>query len=70
MTDTGSNVKVAVRVRPFNTREITQKTANCISMTGNQTIIVDPTTGKENKFSYDYSYWSHNDAQVCTFLTR
>ncbi|KAL0483193.1 kinesin-like protein [Acrasis kona] len=58
MADTGMNVKVAVRVRPFNAREIAQNTSKCIKMVGKQTIITDPETGKENPFTYDYSYWN------------
>jgi hypothetical protein len=67
MADTGANVKVAVRVRPFNNREIIQNTSRCVSMVGKQTIIVDPESGKENKFTYDYSYWSHDQTQVRNF---
>jgi hypothetical protein len=63
MADTGMNVKVAVRVRPFNQREIIQNTKRCIQMVGNQTVITDPETGKENRFTYDYSYWSHDKTQ-------
>ena len=55
-----TSVKVAVRVRPFNQREITKNSPCCIKMNGATTIIIDPNTGMEKKFTFDYSYWSHD----------
>ena len=55
-----NNVKVAVRVRPFNERE-KQKNAKCIiSMNGNSTTITNPTKDEPRTFTFDFSYWSHN----------
>ncbi len=57
---TEENVKVAVRVRPFNAREI-QRNAKCIvQMEGKVTQIIDPANPKAEPkpFSYDFSYWS------------
>jgi hypothetical protein len=34
-----------------------------MNRTGNQTVITDPETGKENKFTFDNSFWSHDDTQ-------
>ena len=51
------NIKVAVRVRPFNGREKEASSKLCVSMAGNQTIITNPKTGEEKKFAYDFSYW-------------
>ena len=51
------NVKVAVRVRPFNSREKDANAKLCISMTGNQTICTDPKSKEVRKFAYDFSYW-------------
>ena len=51
------NVKVAVRVRPFNQREKEAKSKLVVSMTGNQTIITNPKTSEEKKFGFDFSYW-------------
>ena len=51
-------VKVAVRVRPFNKREKEASAKLCVGMTGNTTIITNPQTGEEKKFTYDFSYWS------------
>ncbi len=53
-----SSVKVAVRVRPFNTREKDAGAKRVIEMEGKTTKITDPETGKDRKFTFDYSYWS------------
>jgi len=56
------NVKVAVRVRPFNSREKARNSKCCIEMIGATTIINDPAGEKEpKKFTFDHSYWSHSD---------
>uniref|UniRef100_A0A669CV16 Kinesin family member 1C n=1 Tax=Oreochromis niloticus TaxID=8128 RepID=A0A669CV16_ORENI len=57
----GASVKVAVRVRPFNSRE-TGRNAKCvIQMQGNTTCISNPKQPKDGakNFTFDYSYWSH-----------
>ncbi|CEF75555.1 hypothetical protein FGSG_10189 [Fusarium graminearum PH-1] len=61
----GGNIKVVVRCRPFNSREI-ERNAQCIvEMKGNQTVITAP-EGKGVKdsgpkaFAFDRSYWSFN----------
>ena len=54
-----NNIKVAVRVRPFNKRE-KERNAKCIiSMNGKVTTIQNPETGEKKPFSFDFSYWSH-----------
>ena len=53
------NVKVAVRVRPFNDREKERKAKCIISMKGNSTTIRNPETGELKTFAFDFSYWSH-----------
>ena len=55
-----TSVKVAVRVRPFNQREKDMKSNCIIEMKDNMTKIVDPASGKDKKFYFDYSYWSHD----------
>uniref|UniRef100_A0AAZ1XWH6 Kinesin motor domain-containing protein n=1 Tax=Oreochromis aureus TaxID=47969 RepID=A0AAZ1XWH6_OREAU len=56
----GASVKVAVRVRPFNSREIGKESKCIIQMSGNTTTILNPKQPKENKsFNFDFSYWSH-----------
>ena len=52
-------VKVAVRVRPFNTREKDSKSICNIEMNGNQTIIKDE-LGQPRTFTFDHSFWSHD----------
>ncbi|XP_054691530.1 kinesin-like protein KIF1A isoform X27 [Grus americana] len=57
----GASVKVAVRVRPFNSREMSRESKCIIQMSGSTTTIVNPKQPKETpkSFSFDYSYWSH-----------
>uniref|UniRef100_S4RVC2 Kinesin-like protein n=1 Tax=Petromyzon marinus TaxID=7757 RepID=S4RVC2_PETMA len=56
------NIKVAVRVRPFNEREKTRGASIIISMEGNTTRIIKPRSGDADvkTFTFDYSYWSHD----------
>ncbi|XP_021709776.1 kinesin-like protein unc-104 isoform X4 [Aedes aegypti] len=68
-----SSVKVAVRVRPFNSREISRESKCIIEMSGNTTCITNPkvppgTSDSIKRFNYDYSYWSHDprDAEFST----
>eukprot|EP00002_Diphylleia_rotans_P034349 TRINITY_DN7368_c0_g2_i2.p1 TRINITY_DN7368_c0_g2~~TRINITY_DN7368_c0_g2_i2.p1 ORF type:complete len:836 (+),score=169.73 TRINITY_DN7368_c0_g2_i2:118-2625(+) len=53
-------VKVAVRVRPFNQREIERGAELIIKMQGSSTTIVNPSSGEDRTFSFDFSYWSHD----------
>ena len=60
-----SSVKVAVRVRPFNSREINRESKCIIEMVGNMTAITNPkvppgTADSVKRFNYDYSYQSHD----------
>lgn len=56
------SVKVAVRVRPFNTREIDRKATCIIKMEGQSTTITNPEdpAAEPKKFTFDFSYWSHD----------
>ncbi|XP_074555476.1 kinesin-like protein KIF1C isoform X2 [Halichoeres trimaculatus] len=68
----GASVKVAVRVRPFNSRE-TGRNAKCvIQMQGNTTCISNPKQSKDaaKNFTFDYSYWSHTTAEDPTFACQ
>ncbi|KAJ5818863.1 hypothetical protein N7474_004454 [Penicillium riverlandense] len=71
MSGGGGNIKVVVRVRPFNSREV-ERNAQCIvQMKGAQTVLTAP-AGAEDKsrkggkgggdgpktFAFDRSYWS------------
>ncbi|XP_030368963.1 kinesin-like protein unc-104 isoform X7 [Scaptodrosophila lebanonensis] len=68
-----SSVKVAVRVRPFNSREIGRESKCIIEMSGATTAITNPkvppnTSESIKRFNFDYSYWSHDphDADFST----
>eukprot|EP00730_Choanoeca_flexa_P007329 TRINITY_DN12314_c0_g1_i1.p1 TRINITY_DN12314_c0_g1~~TRINITY_DN12314_c0_g1_i1.p1 ORF type:complete len:1647 (+),score=500.84 TRINITY_DN12314_c0_g1_i1:66-5006(+) len=64
-----SSVKVAVRCRPFNSRE-KKRSAKCIiEMQDASTRITNPTTGKPNTFAFDYSHWSF-DQKDSHFATQ
>lgn len=57
------SVVVAVRVRPFNNREIELNSKLCVKMQGNSTILIDD-NGEERPFTFDYSFWSHDGFHV------
>uniref|UniRef100_A0A672Z8H9 Kinesin-like protein n=1 Tax=Sphaeramia orbicularis TaxID=375764 RepID=A0A672Z8H9_9TELE len=69
----GASVKVAVRVRPFNSREVGRSAKCVIQMQGNTTCISNPK--QQNKdgaknFTFDYSYWSHTTADDPSFASQ
>ncbi|KAM8713571.1 hypothetical protein ACLKA7_013833 [Drosophila subpalustris] len=69
-----SSVKVAVRVRPFNSREIARESKCIIEMSGATTAITNPkvppnTSESVKRFNFDYSYWSH-DPRDSDFSTQ
>ncbi|XP_077168432.1 kinesin-like protein KIF1B isoform X1 [Paroedura picta] len=68
----GASVKVAVRVRPFNSREISKESKCIIQMQGNSTSILNPKNPKEpaKSFSFDYSYWSHTSHDDPCFASQ
>ncbi|XP_041859855.1 kinesin-like protein KIF1B isoform X6 [Melanotaenia boesemani] len=68
----GASVKVAVRVRPFNTRETSKESKCIIQMQGNTTTILNPKAPKEpaKTFSFDYSYWSHTTPEDPCFASQ
>ncbi|XP_056598616.1 kinesin-like protein KIF1A isoform X8 [Triplophysa dalaica] len=67
----GASVKVAVRVRPFNSREIGKESKCIIQMSGNTTTILNPKQPKDNKsFNFDYSYWSHTTPEDINFACQ
>ncbi|CAL8252339.1 unnamed protein product [Merluccius merluccius] len=66
-----ASVKVAVRVRPFNSREIGKDSKCIIQMSGNTTTIINPKQPKENKsFNFDYSYWSHTTPEDSNYASQ
>ncbi|XP_028264845.1 kinesin-like protein KIF1B isoform X7 [Parambassis ranga] len=68
----GASVKVAVRVRPFNSREMSKESKCIIQMQGNTTTILNPKAPKEpaKTFSFDYSYWSHTTPEDPCFASQ
>ncbi|XP_039657237.1 kinesin-like protein KIF1B isoform X19 [Perca fluviatilis] len=68
----GASVKVAVRVRPFNSREMGKDSKCIIQMQGNTTTILNPKAPKEpaKTFSFDYSYWSHTTPEDPSFASQ
>ncbi|KKK19009.1 hypothetical protein P175DRAFT_0438927 [Aspergillus ochraceoroseus IBT 24754] len=68
----GGNIKVVVRVRPFNGREIDRGAKCIVQMKGNQTVLIPPPGADEKSrkaggkgavegpksFAFDRSYWS------------
>uniref|UniRef100_A0A673GA95 plus-end-directed kinesin ATPase n=1 Tax=Sinocyclocheilus rhinocerous TaxID=307959 RepID=A0A673GA95_9TELE len=66
-----ASVKVAVRVRPFNSREMGKESKCIIQMSGNTTTIINPKQPKESKsFNFDYSYWSHTTPEDVNFACQ
>jgi len=55
-----SSVRVAVRIRPFNSREKDMNAVVCLDMQGVNTIIKNPETKEPKTFAFDFSYWSHD----------
>lgn len=64
-----SNLTVAVRVRPMNTKECSTPSAyNAISIDGNELTVLagtsaDSSAGLSHTFYYDYAFWSCNSKQ-------
>ncbi|KAJ3648828.1 hypothetical protein Zmor_020600 [Zophobas morio] len=62
-----ASVKVAVRVRPFNQRELDMDTKLIIQMSGKTTGILNCKANTRDEsirykeFAFDYSYWSHDE---------
>uniref|UniRef100_A0A8C2XQS2 Kinesin family member 13A n=1 Tax=Cyclopterus lumpus TaxID=8103 RepID=A0A8C2XQS2_CYCLU len=56
-----SKVKVAVRVRPMNRREIELKTKCVVDMEDNQTVLHPPPS---NVFAFDHCFWSMDESNV------
>ncbi|XP_077439618.1 kinesin-like protein KIF1A isoform X4 [Vanacampus margaritifer] len=67
----GASVKVAVRVRPFNSREMSKDSKCIIQMSGNTTTIINPKQAKDHKsFNFDYSYWSHTTPEDVNYASQ
>uniref|UniRef100_A0A1A8DYC2 Kinesin family member 1C n=1 Tax=Nothobranchius kadleci TaxID=1051664 RepID=A0A1A8DYC2_NOTKA len=68
----GASVKVAVRVRPFNSRELGRNAKCVIQMQGSTTCISNPKQAKDGakNFTFDYSYWSHTTTEDPSFASQ
>ncbi|XP_053737269.1 kinesin-like protein KIF14 [Synchiropus splendidus] len=53
-----SAVTVAVRVRPFNGREMAEKAVQVIFMNGQETVVQHPVSKQTHSFTYDFSFCS------------
>ena len=52
-----NNVRVAVRCRPFNTKEKNANEVSCVKITKEHVTIINPAgTGEEYNFGFDYIY--------------
>ena len=61
------SVKVAVRVRPFNSREKDMGAKLVVKMIGKTTQMIDadnPDAPPAAEFAFDFSYWSHDGFHV------
>jgi kinesin family protein 1 len=52
------SVKVAVRIRPFNSRETKLGCTLCVDMKDKSTILKPFNGEAERQFTFDYSFWS------------
>lgn len=59
-----ASVRVAVRLRPYNQREIDMNSSLCIAMDGPSTTIINPETKEPKTFAFDFSYWSHDGFHI------
>ncbi|KAM3929253.1 interferon-induced very large GTPase 1-like [Leptodactylus fuscus] len=71
-----SKVKVAVRVRPMNQREIDLKAECVIHMEGKQTVLKSTSPGNEGNgaaqkvFAFDHCFWSADDEGPAAYTSQ
>uniref|UniRef100_F6V993 Uncharacterized protein n=1 Tax=Ciona intestinalis TaxID=7719 RepID=F6V993_CIOIN len=66
-----SKVKVAVRLRPFNKRELGLNTECVVDMQGDQTILSTTAKGQQPKtFTFDHCFWSMDPDEVDKFANQ
>eukprot|EP01147_Barroeca_monosierra_P006899 gene6899-7594_t len=65
-----SSVRVAVRVRPFNQRELRKQSKCIITMHNNVTQVENPHNKHQSTFAFDFSHWSHNKVPGTTFADQ
>ena len=59
----GESIRVAVRVRPFNAREVARGCKCCVEMAGQKTTLLgrsDRSGDGRRDFTFDHCYWSHD----------
>ncbi|KAK7082518.1 putative TRAFAC class myosin-kinesin ATPase superfamily [Halocaridina rubra] len=54
-------VSVGVRIRPMNQREADACEAIALEVSGNTVMVVDDTGPPSHSFTYDHSFWSHDE---------
>ncbi|KAK7126943.1 hypothetical protein R3I94_018200 [Phoxinus phoxinus] len=59
-----STVTVAVRVRPFSSREKNEKARQVIFMNSQETLVQHPDTKQNHTFSFDFSFCSINESDA------
>ncbi|KAG9509492.1 Kinesin-like protein KIF28P, partial [Fragariocoptes setiger] len=60
-SNNADNIRVAVRVRPFTTRERQRQAKRIIDIEQNTVNLIHPKASNTSKqFTFDYSYWSHD----------
>uniref|UniRef100_UPI0037E9B30F kinesin-like protein KIF14 n=1 Tax=Semicossyphus pulcher TaxID=241346 RepID=UPI0037E9B30F len=58
-----SAITVAVRVRPFNAREMAEKALQVIFMNGQETVVQHPDSKQSYSFTYDFSLCSVDESE-------
>lgn len=60
-SEESTNIKVAIRCRPLNTKEITNGDANCVRIHGTQITLFNPTRPEEqHNFGFDLIFDEHS----------
>ena len=55
--DGNSNVRVAIRMRPLNSREIDLQAQQCIQMIGGtEIVVIEPEVMQEHRFNFDFCF--------------
>jgi len=49
----------------YSDREKNRKSCRIVTMSGNETTVVNPVDNQAKKFKFDHSYWSHDGYVVC-----
>ena len=58
------NIKVAVRLRPFNKREQKLKSQLCVQMKDKTVSMLKENKKVAKSFVYDYCLWSHDEFEM------